>query len=292
MFEKFVKSGSEFLEEAKSSLEWLGYLGVSHPASRYWQYIKKMQDFGVGVADEYLERYVCDFLNSYSELLEIIKLKKAFESIDSADYVESLRKVTSGQFYRNRADQDPSRDYLFELSMAARILRSGYAIELNNIADIVATIEGRRIYIEAKRVKSLQQLGKRISYANDQIKKRLAQDCSSKSRGFIAVDLTDLVNPKTQMAIASRSDSIVNMHVNDHSQFVRGNMKSLHKGKQSRTIGVFSVSSFCGASQSSEINPAELISCRFSMFVPYDSQNATNHYYANEVFSRFSNQDF
>lgn len=53
----------------------------------------------------------------------------------------------------------------------------------NQIADIFAQIDGRKIYIEAKRIKSSGKLASRVSEANNQLKKRLVQDSSSKSRG-------------------------------------------------------------------------------------------------------------
>ncbi len=93
--------------------------------------------------------------------------------------------------------------------MAARFLKAGYEVDLRTITDIEVQIGDRKLYVECKRIKSVKQLGKRISKANNQIRTRINKEISNKNRGMIALNLTDLLNPDSR--------PIITKSINDYS---------------------------------------------------------------------------
>lgn len=277
--------------KGSSALEWLRTFGGSVHADRYHNYAREIDGFGVRQEDEDAEREMHSFLNAHAEMNELIRIYEAMQSIDSEEYVSKLRKISSGQAFRNRTINEPSRDFLFELSVAARFLRAGYEIILNEVADSVAFVDGRKIYIEAKRIKSARQIGKRVSEANKQINKRLVQDHSSKSRGLIAVSLTDVLNPDNDMAIMNDIEMMRKNNSDLLHAFVAGN-EDFKKGSTNKCMGVFADFTMQGMiyqKDSLQQDTVVLANCRVGTFRRYNSQDSNNELLRN-MLPKLSNQ--
>lgn len=276
-----------------AALEWLRTFGGSVHADRYHSYAKEIDGFGVRAELDDAEVEMHSFLNAHSEMNELIRIHEVMQSIDSGEYVAKLRKISSGQAFRNRAVNEPSRDFLFELSVAARFLRAGYEITLNEVADSIAFVDGRRIYVEAKRIKSVRQVGKRISEANKQIYKRLSQDHSSKSRGLIAASLTDVLNPDNNMVIIEDVEMMRKNNSDVLHAFVAG-CEEFKKGSTNKCMGVFAEFTMQGMiyqKDSSQQEQVILANCRVGTFRRYNSQDSNSELLRN-MLPKLSNQSF
>ena len=273
-----VRSGEELAVQGKESVEWLRELGVSKPADRYHGYLRAFEAFKNFKGDEAgrTDKFK-SYVNAQAELYELSRVRSALAEVDSEHYINTLKRISQGQPFRHVAENDPGRDYLFEMSIAARLLKAGHEVELNHIADVVTRIEGRKIYFEAKRIKSVAKLASRVSEANSQLKKRLAQDSSSKSRGIVAVNVTDVINPDCEMMLLRERQDLRKEHSKVFNEFVTSNPEHFHKGEHSKCLGAFIESSWQGIIVNDDDDP-NLFFCRGATFKLYRVSQGDDEY--------------
>ncbi|QXH49838.1 hypothetical protein KSS94_18050 [Pseudomonas fakonensis] len=291
-YDIFEKPGEEFQSESRAAVEWLRSLGVSTSADRYHKYISQLDYKGSSRKQDENSAFR-DYLNAHGELHDLVRVWKSLLSLDSVQYVDTLKKVTSGQAYRNVAAQDPARDFLFELSVASRLIAAGYEVSLNQIADIVAHVDGRKLYVEAKRVRSLDKLPKRVADANKQIKLRLAQDKSSRSRGMVAVNLTDIINAGSKIGVAPDASVLQREHSQQLNDFLVRNVASIEKGMANNCLGVLAEYTLHGVIHSDfEVDPrAVIFNCRGATFRPYEKILASSdRTFISDVLPKLANQ--
>lgn len=191
----------EFLGLYRDTCEWFKSIGFEWVGTRYGTYEKHFLAFEhaaeLGNASSANIEVKRAFDNAYLEANEIVRVYSDLKSIEQSEFHEQLKKVLTGQEYRGRVDNDQARDFLFELSIAARFLRANYEVELTGLCDIVAEIPEGKVYIECKRMKSLNKIPKNIKKAVDQIRKRIGRNNSTKVFGLVAANVTDLVGSPT-----------------------------------------------------------------------------------------------
>jgi hypothetical protein len=161
-----------------------------------------------------------------------------YKSFDAEDILEPIKKMTSGQRFRNATTKDQSRDFAFELGVASRFIKAGYTVDLRGISDLVVDIDGSRLYVECKRMKSFKQLGKRVQEANAQIRNRLSTDRSSKSRGMIALNVTDIVMEDDIPIIFPKIDAYQQASAQTLKTFVMDNKETLSNKRVNKCLGV------------------------------------------------------
>lgn len=274
-FDLHQHRSQDLVAKGKEALEWLREHGGSVRADRYHSYIKSIENFGQHGKSPDTEEEFYKFLNAHSETNDLIRVYDALQSTESSSYQGTLRKIASGSVFRGSVIHQPERDFLYELSVAARILKAGYEVNLNELADIVTYVDGRKVYIEAKRVKSKSQLGKRISEANKQLVRRISQDSSSKSVGFSSIGLTDLLNPDNSMAFVDDAESLRQQNANLLHLFVAENDAEFHRGMTNRCMGVLADFSMQGMQfdrVGGDISDARLMNCRVSTFRRYTTR--------------------
>lgn len=198
----YVQEGARIEAAFIEACEWLKSLGVFSASNRFSLYLKLLEDFGRDEpesleSDEGFRNYI----TALAEASDLIRLRRWMGKIDSATYLDQLKKVTSGKAFKSQVGADPARDFAFELSMAARFLAAGYPVDVTSIADTIAHVGKHKLYVECKRVQSPSKVIKRLCEARDQLTIRLKADISSKSRGLVACKITEVLNPEAQIAL-------------------------------------------------------------------------------------------
>lgn len=296
-FQQYVHQSVELSKKGAESLEWLKELGVSKPADRYGEYFRVLASFGMNKdfagekgEEGYKEFY--SFLNAHSEINELVRVHDALRNIEADEYMSILRKVVGGQPYRQHADRDPGRDFLFELSTASRLLRAGYEVRLNEFADVVIPIGSQNVYIEVKRIKSARQLGKRISEVNKQIQLRVSKDTSSLARGLVVVGLTDILNPLNEMVMVNSAEGMRQANADKLHEYISLKSSSFYRGRSKKALGVLSEFTMQGLLVKGERFSSEwvrLVNCRVSSFLKY-SMGSADGSLARKIVVGMSNQ--
>lgn len=257
------------------ALEWLREHGGSVRADRYHSYIKSIESFGDSEKSPDTEEEFYRFLNAQSETNDLIRVYQALRATDSSNYQRTLKRIASGKVFRGATSHQPERDFLYELSVAARILRAGYEVVLNELADITTIVEGRKVYVEAKRIKSRGQLGKRISEANKQLVRRISQDLSSRPVGFAAIGLTDILNPDNSMAFVEEAEFLRQRNASALHSFVAKHDVDFLRGMTNRCMGVLADFSMQGMEYDTvegDVNGVRLLNCRVTTFRRYTTR--------------------
>lgn len=198
-------------EELKAACEWMNSLGVRdcRKNDRFSQYLKIFKEFdGFSSTNLPSEEKFGIYVRTHTEAAEIIRIHRALSGISSDDFINRLKKITSGKLFKTRVESDPGRDYAFELSVASRFIEGGYEVNLSNLADVVARVDGVDVFVECKRIQSDSKIAKRIKEAQDQLETRFNSNASKKSRGIIACSISDLVNPDYKIRYYSGVPSI------------------------------------------------------------------------------------
>lgn len=237
--EKFIAESKELDKKFIEACEWLTTFGIDYKKTRFGLYEKDIKDFVEGKEPQNAKESLKTFMNADLEATELVRLKTTFESFDNTQLSKSIKKLVAGQRFRNSSNKDQSRDFAFELSIGSRFSKAGYKVDLRSISDLVVIIGNRKLYVECKRLKSYNQLGKRVKSANEQIKKRLRSEVSSQARGMIALNITDIINPNASAIIANDIKDYQKQSSDIITNFVQAHQEILSKNKHKKCLGVF-----------------------------------------------------
>ncbi|MDQ2166432.1 MULTISPECIES: hypothetical protein [Vibrio] len=236
--EKFIHEDKQVEEAYVEACEWISSFGVPYQKTRFGAYEKDLEEFLKGGGPKDAKESVTVFMNAHKEAAELVRIMNVYKSFDADEILEPIKKMTSGQRFRNATTKDQSRDFAFELGVASRFIKAGYTVDLRGISDLVVDIDGTRLYVECKRMKSFKQLGKRVQEANKQIRTRLSTDRSSKSRGMIALNVTDIVMENDTPIIFPKIEDYQQASAYTLKSFVMSNKDTLGNKRVNKCLGV------------------------------------------------------
>lgn len=221
---------------------WFTNLGFEYSRNRYGIYKKVFNKFIDLTKDIDNESDLLDFKNSfdntYVEVNEIIRVHNCLKTLDSSDFIDQIKKVTSGHEFRGNNNNDQARDFLFELSVASRFISEGYSVSLTSICDVVVDLgNDGTLFVECKRIKSAKQIGKNVKKANEQILKRIEVQSSSQVHGLVAVNITDLL-PKNSMLYPDSKTAATAIHRGISNNYVKRELKQFSAGYNRKCFGV------------------------------------------------------
>lgn len=196
----------------KAACDWLTDVGVPSRVTRYGKYEKVFTDLfdsvSRRVSNATMVQRKAAFENAYLEANELVRLHSDLSSLDSEDFIQQIGFVASGQEFRGTTENDQARDFLFELSMAARFLRVGFPVSLSSISDIVVKLKnGAELHVECKRLKSPKRVDKNLRKAITQLQERIRR-APSGSFAMSALDFTDLIPPRPNYVLSSFDESV------------------------------------------------------------------------------------
>ncbi|WGS45454.1 hypothetical protein LFL97_22215 [Burkholderia sp. JSH-S8] len=218
-------------QKLDKACDWLESLGLILPGNRFTAYKITINRYLETEGGAYGDKELHELVHALREAGDLIRIQRALESIDSADYLKNLKKATSGQAFKWNVITDNSRDFVFELAVATRFLRGGYPVDLTSIADLVAYCGDKKVYVECKRVKSASKILTRTREASKQLQKRLQADGSSLSRGLAAIRVADALNPDGRLIIGPSVEefpaicnSSLTQYINENRGFLVGRL--------------------------------------------------------------------
>ena len=108
---------------------------------------------------------------------------------------------------RDDSDKLNSRDYQYQLRVAAYFIKSGFTVDLSTESDILVSKSGFTFFVECKRLKSPAKVRARISEAYKQLQRHLQS--VSFQHGFFGMatfDITKIMQPNLGMSAARTPD--------------------------------------------------------------------------------------
>ena len=184
-------SGESSLDYMPEVLKWLNDKGINSLSSRYSKYSRDIDDYFKCADPTSIEgRAKFDKLtNSYLECINIVTVYKVFRDEHSKGFVDRLKQVISGQQHPGNGSAGPSRDFLFELMIAARLQQSGFKIDFNKLTDVVADNGEFLVFGECKRLSSEKKFEANFKHAGKRLDLRAKKE-TKRVHGIIFVNVS------------------------------------------------------------------------------------------------------
>ena len=288
--EKFIHESREIDQSYAEACEWISSFGVPYEKTRFGAYEKDVVNFLSGKDVSDAKESISIFMNAHKEANELVRIMNVYKSFNSEEILEPIKKMTSGQRFRNATTKDQSRDFAFELGVASRFIKVGFQVDLRGISDLVVDIKGTTLYVECKRLKSSSQLAKRTKAANEQIKRRLSADKSSKSRGLVALNVTDIVMDSNDPLVFPTVEDYQETSAKTLKSFVLSNEDMFMSKRVKKCLGVFTEFTTQGIILSKDSSEMSFANVREGNIYQYPL-SASEHDFINSFWKSLGNQD-
>lgn len=201
MFNNTISSKA-ILDQMALVLTWLDGLGLPSYNSRYARYEEIVDAFFMGARPESnmddAQRRYDEMTKAFRECLDIIIVFNNFKDNIEPRLAKTLKQVVSGQDVPQLDVAGASRNYLFELLVAARFSAAGYNIQFDSAiddeaeTDVVAKRDGYVVYSECKRLSSEKKLEAKIKEAAKQLIRKIVNS-SDDFFGLIFIDISSCI---------------------------------------------------------------------------------------------------
>lgn len=198
-------------EDYQSALRWMNGLGVNISSGRTKHYSKILEYWKTAyksASEQEGNNIFSDFVSTASEISDFIDIYKSLhlEPKDNLRHiVDKLQKGVNGpiQSAEETSKSTTARNYIFEALVAARcnVPKGSVQAILNSQSDTGIKVGGKKIWVECKRITSLNKLEANTRKARDQLIKVLNSKNGSGHRGMVAIDFTKVLNDGDKLLV-------------------------------------------------------------------------------------------
>jgi len=202
-------SETAILEELPNIIAWLSELGLPSTNCRYARYERIINEFYKEHPHARVDGGQQAFRElslAYSECIYIYVVYTSFKKLRDAGLIERLSKVVTGRDVPKVDEAGQSRDFVFELLVAARFHQAGYTIDFGQKTDVVAHRDGITVRVECKRITSEKKLQERVDKAASQLAEAKAID-GEKVIGLIYVDVSGCIVEEVRVEVVTRQQA-------------------------------------------------------------------------------------
>ena len=206
---------AKYIDKLPEVISWLTQKGFKAEVSRYSRYLAYISNVSLSPKNpkEIINpvKIFNDGNTSLKEIIEIVIVYETFRDVESLGLNERLKKVVDGKDFYEDGEQDQSRDFLYELLIAAMFHQLGYTIDFDKETDVVAMKGDIIVYGECKRIKSINGFEKNYRKACKQLGKIKGR--SDKIFRFAFIDVWNCFSEQIESYEYKDIFSMVN-HVN------------------------------------------------------------------------------
>ncbi|MFQ2636772.1 hypothetical protein ACK3ZK_18020 [Aeromonas caviae] len=224
---------------------WLDDLGIAFSRTRIGRY---RELFGAlarcqlaGRLEAFYDEYSFEsWVNAAYEVAELTRIYEGLSGQVDQAFVSRLREAVKGQeLYVLDSEHRSGRDFSFELSMAAKFVSAGFAVDFGHDADLRIPLNGLTLFVECKRLKSRQQIQKRIKEGVKQLHKRYVKsEGPNEARGMLAISIGKTVNEKFGLLEGANPTQLGQKAFAYNHAFIEKYKPYWQAQKDGRTIGV------------------------------------------------------
>jgi hypothetical protein len=206
---KAVVNEDDIMKKLPKIIAWMVALGLPARNSRYARYEEHINKFyrdGLNPLSEEGKQFFKELNQAYRECIDIYLVYKCFEHVTHPNFIATLSKVVAGKDVPDLEVAGASRNFLFELLVAARFHLAGYAIDFDDTSDVVAKRNGLIVRAECKRLVSEKQLEKRINYAAGQLAMTMTE-ADEEAVGIVYIDVSSCVLPDVRQVVKTADEA-------------------------------------------------------------------------------------
>jgi len=196
----------ERLKELRSMLE---NRGLRAAPTRISHYIKILDKFAFQTFRNQIEN-IAEITYSVREADELLWIFKGLKIASPPGIYEVLEKSVGGAVYtKDEHGENRARNFQLELRIASYFIQAGIKVDLSKESDLVASINGKTLHVECKRLESTKKVMIRFKEAYKQLKRRYEQDRTlKKTYGLVVFDISKIVTPKQDILVDSSDIAI------------------------------------------------------------------------------------
>jgi hypothetical protein len=247
-----TESYAAVYEQYIDAMRWMEGLGIKLSPGRtshYEKIICHWKDVYKTASAEEERGIFPDFVSSMFEIFDFVSIHKAFQLLPANQLVaiiEKLRKGVNGPI--NAADETPetttARNFLFEATVAAKVHRPDRGIEaiLDAKSDTAVRINGKKIWIECKRVTTPEKIEGNARKASRQLEELIARKVGAGHRGIVAIDVSKILNKGDQIYVGRNDDELAASVDFQMDQFIREKSQiwqTIYERRCKKIIGTF-----------------------------------------------------
>ncbi|HND36691.1 MAG TPA: hypothetical protein PKZ49_08760, partial [Nitrosomonas sp.] len=253
-------------EQYSAAMRWMTELGIKlNPGrtSHYEKIVGHWKDaYKTATTDERRQTFP-DFISSMFEVFDFVSIYKAFESVpvhQLTSIVEKLQKGVNGPI--NAADERPdstvARNFLFEVAVAAKAYRPDKGIEtiLDARSDTGISLSGKKLWVECKRVTTIDKIESNVRKASSQLEAVLAREIGSGHRGIVALDVSKILNRGDKIFVTRNDDDLSASVDRIMDQFIEKYShiwQLVYQRREKKIIGTIIRFSFMASSEAREL---------------------------------------
>jgi hypothetical protein len=257
-----TESYEAVFEQYSAAMRWMAGLGIKlNPGrtSHYEKIVGHWKDaYKTATADEGRQIFP-DFVSSMFEVFDFVSIYKAFKDVpvhQLTSVIEKLQKGVNGPINAadETADSTAARNFLFEAAVAAKAHRPDNGIEaiLDARSDTGISLNGKKIWVECKRVTTIDRIEGNARKASSQLETVLAGEVGSGHRGIVALDVSKILNrgdkifvTRNDSELLASVDRTMDQFIEEHSRIWQRVYERRHK----KVIGTIIRFSFMASSE-------------------------------------------
>lgn len=258
-----TESYEAIAQNYSDALEWMREIGVRLGPNRtqhYQRVVEHWKDEYKTATKEVAKNIFPDFVSSMFEIHDFIDIYRAFHNVpvDQLNHIiEKLQKGVNGPV--NAADETQksttARNYLFEATLAARAHRPDKGVEtiLDAKSDTGIIIGHKKLWVECKRVTSVNKIEANVNKASSQLESILKKQYGSGHRGIVALDVTKLFNAGDKIYVSESDEQLMTSLDQKMDQFIEENSniwQQLYERRSKKIIGTIIRFAFMCTSES------------------------------------------
>ena len=200
-----------------------------------------------------------DFVSSMFEVFDFVSIYKAFKDVpvhQLTSVIEKLQKGVNGPINAadETADSTASRNFLFEAAVAAKAHRPDSGIEaiLAARSDTGISLNGKKIWVECKRVTTIDRIEGNARKASSQLETVLAGEVGSGHRGIVALDVSKILNRGDKIFVTRNDSELLTSVDRTMDQFIEEHSRiwqRVYERRHKKVIGTIIRFSFMASSE-------------------------------------------
>lgn len=214
-----TESFEAIFERSSAAIQWMDDLGVKLSPGRtsyYARIVRHWKDAYRTASVDDGRKIFPDFLSSMFEIYDFVNIHRAFRDVPPAQLasvVDKLQKGVNGPI--NAADETAestaARNFLFEATVAAKAHRPQEGMEaiLDARSDTGIRINGKKIWVECKRVTNPDRIEGNVRKASSQLETLLDREVGAGHRGIVAIDISKVLNWGDKIFVTANDNELL-----------------------------------------------------------------------------------
>ena len=261
-----TSSYDTLLNNYQNSLDWMQEIGVKISTGRtnhYSSIVKYWNNEFRTASDSDAKKILPDFVSSIFEIRDFIEIYQAFKDTPKSELTsitEKLQKGVNGPIHsiEETSKSTTARNFIFEALVAARSHRpdNGVKAILDAVSDTGIYIEDKKIWIECKRLTSIQKIEANTRKACKQLESILKKNSGSGDRGIVALDITKILNPGDKIYVKKNDHELIRTIRGIMDKFIweySAQWQKVYRNKNRKIIGTLIRFSFMASSEDRDL---------------------------------------